>query len=233
MKYEMDDQYSPSLGLSLLHSVGSPGIADLTIEAGQNLFDIGADLLHNNILKGVPIVSNVVNGIEGIISIKDQLYVRKIMKFLFEACKITEKQKEKLEQKISLDPDEAKRAGEALLEILDSIAKSEKAVVLGKVFRAYVAEDMSTDDLVLLCEMVDRAYLQDLNGLENDKYYNSQGLVNSGIKNTINMRQIAEEVDKHMGYAISMGGMTTVGPNFDAGFSKAGGELRRILREYI
>ena len=104
--------------------------------------------------------------------------------------------------------------------------------MLAKVFRAYVAEDMKIDEFVRLCEMIDKSYLSDLLGLQNQERYDSQGLVNSGIKNALDMKNIYEQINRALGQSIAMGGMSSVAPSFDAGFTKDGANLRRILKTY-
>lgn len=226
------DHQPDSLPESLIQSVSSPGIEELSIEAGESLLDAGLDLANNDALKSVPIISHIVNGVKGVISIKDKLYVRKVLKFLFETAKITPKEREKFERKLADNPKERQRLGTTLIEILDSISTSEKAPMLAKVFRAYVAEDMKIDEFVRLCEMIDKSYLSDLLGLQNQERYDSQGLVNSGIKNALDMKNIYEQINRALGQSIAMGGMSSVAPSFDAGFTKDGANLRRILKTY-
>ncbi len=229
----MQQNHEPeSLPESLIQSVGSPGIEELSIEAGESLLDAGLDLANNEALKSVPIISYIVNGVKGVMSIKDKLYARKILKFLFETSKITTEQREKFEQKLAENPKERQRLGVTLIEILDSIATSEKAPMLAKVFRAYVAEDMKIDEFVRLCEMIDKTYLSDLIGLQNQDRYTSQGLVNSGIKKALDMQNIYEQINRALGQSVQMGHMSHVQPNFDAGFTDDGANLRRILKTY-
>lgn len=226
------DHQSDSLPESLIQSVSSPGIEDLSIEVGESLLDAGLDLANNEALKSVPIISYIVNGVKGAMSIRDKLYARKVLKFLFEAAKITSKEREKFERKIAENPKERQRLGATLIEILDSISTSEKAPMLAKVFRAYVMEDMKIDEFVRLCEMIDKAYLSDLLGLQNQERYTSQGLVNSGIKNALDMQNIYEQINRALGLSIRRGSMTHIHPNFDTGFTDDGANLRRILRVY-
>jgi hypothetical protein len=109
--------------------------------------------------------------------------------------------------------------------------------MIGKVFEAYMNEEIDVGEVIHLSEMVDKAYLVDLQNLEQSKDPNYYNLVNVGIMKAVP----AEEIMKRLNEAnnreleLTMKGMSAPAlPQLTqhAGFTNVGAQLVRILRTY-
>ena len=236
----MENDLEPdSLPFSLLQSVTQDGASEALIDLSElALDDISEDLLHNEALAKVPVVGIAVGLAKGALGVRDRLYVRKLLRFLSETSKATDQERQQYAQKIADNPKENKRASEAVLEILDRLTSAEKAKMVGKVFRAYMVEgDMPVSQLQLLCEMIDKAYLQDLLMLQTRQHPNYYNLVNVGIMNAVPAEQImkhVQEANDREFRMVSKGMSPPVLPSLtqNAGFTENGKRLTDTLRNY-
>lgn len=160
-------------------------------------------IINNNVTDNVPIIKTIVGLSKGVISIRDRNYLKKIFKFLFQTNKVSEETKTKFKDKLKSKPKEVNKAGEAVWEILDSISSSEKAPMIGKVFEAYMNDDITVDQLIYLSEMIDKAYLYDLMSIEQGKIQNRINLINVGVYEPVNYKQVIDD-----DYAITSKGLT-------------------------
>lgn len=236
----MEDELRPEgLPSSLLQSVTQDGASEALINLGElALDDISADLLHNEALSKVPVVGIAVGLAKGALGVRDRLYVRRLLSFLSETSKASDRERQQYAQKIADNPKENKRASEAVLEILDRLTSAEKAKMVGKVFRAYMVKgDMSVSQLQLLCEMIDKAYLQDLLMLQARQHPNYYNLVNVGIMNAVPAEQIMKHVQEANDREFSMVNRGMSPPSLpsltqNAGFTENGKRLADTLRNY-
>jgi hypothetical protein len=228
-----------SLTSSFLQSVTQDGASDVLVDLSElALDDISGELLKNDALTKIPVVGIIVGLLKGALGIRDKLYVRKLLGFFSETSKANDDERKKYAEKIAQNPKESKRASVAILEILDRITSAEKAKMVGKIYRAYMVEGtLTTNQLQYLAEMIDKAYLQDLLGLQHSEASNNYNLVNVGIMNSVPaeeiMRHVQEANDRD--FQLASKGMSRPSlPSLTkkAGFTNEGANLVRILRSY-
>jgi len=177
----------------LLKSVSSPALKNLA----EDYAEMGIDtFLDNPALKELPIVKSVIGSAKGIIAYRDRRYLKKVFNFLFQVDKSSEEDKTKFKQKMALDPEEVNKAGETVWEILDSISVNGKATMIGKIFQAYMAQKIDINQLTYLCEIIERAHIQDLISLERSEIQNDINLENIGIKKPLRTEDVNTLIEK-------------------------------------
>lgn len=227
-----------SLPDALLQSVVHSDAPGLLMDMGEEILDaVAKPIIKNEALLKIPVIGVAVGLAKGILDVRDRLYVRKLLSFLSETSAANDKEREKYAQKLASNPKESKRASVTILEILDRITSAEKAKLLAKVFRAYLAGDFvkSVEDLRHLGEMIDRTYLQDLIDLQNGTVANLSNLVNVGIRNSTEAEDIMKLMEQHTErntQLVSRGMTPSIVPAIDLGYTPAGLNLINILRHY-
>jgi hypothetical protein len=218
------------IGILLYRSVAEPTAIDVAANIGETILDNATD---NEALKIIPVFGALLKIGQGVIDFRNKMYIRKIAKFIFESTKLTEEDRSKYQEKLLNDEDECQKSGEAILEILDKITGIEKATLIGKLFRAYIREDLPVDKFILYAEMIERVHLYDLHVLltKSISSKNSQGLINSGIVELFDLDTIYRKINETMGYALSSGGLSS-SVSYHPSLTDAGSEIKRILNEY-
>ena len=177
---------------------------------------------------------------------RDRLYIRKLLRFLAETSNVSEQDKKRYRDKLDKDPKEAKRAGAVILDLIDKAVDAEKAAMIGKVVRAFMHEDdLNTGEMIALCEMIDKAYLDDLRALsrgddEPGKPWNDVNLEGIGVKKPIRAEDINKAITALNSRLLKQMPVVHEAPINDSenpeviesGFTDAGAKLRRILRDY-
>ncbi len=216
---------------SFIASIASDEVKSVALEYGELAIDglLSNMLLDNEAITKIPFIGTVVGAAKGALGVRDYFYVRKVAKFLFQISSIPEPKREKYKQKIAENPEEISRVGITILEIIDKLNSDKKAIMVGKLFQAYLDGSISTDQLVLLAEMVERAYLQDIESVVRSEVHNTENLIHVGIKNP---RDFLAILDRNSELANSGIGTGTSHMRDDTGFTDAGYELMRILRSY-
>lgn len=150
-----------NLNNALIESIKSPGIVDLTRYLGEIPLDACLD---DGLLKELPIVGTFVGLAKTVVSIRDQLFLRKICRFLFCLSDISIEDRKKFVQDLS---DERKeKVGESVIGALDRIENVEKSDIIGSLFKAYVNNVIDLDTLRRLISKVCACSLPDLQALK-------------------------------------------------------------------
>jgi hypothetical protein len=194
----------------------------------------------------LPIIGDIVAVGKGIVIVRDRLFVRKVLRFLDETSSVSEDDKRKFREKLDSDPEAAIKAGAAILDLIDKATDAEKAAMMGKVMRAFMHEDdLATSEMIGLCEMIDKAYLSDLQALARPDdslgpSWNDVNLEGVGIKKSMRSEDVNQAIQALTSRLTAQMPVIHEGPiNTEAepvvvesGFTDAGSNLRRILREY-
>lgn len=119
--------------------------------------------------------------------------------------------------------------------------------MIGKMIRAKIEEDFSYDQLIGLCEMINKAYLSDLKALakkegEPGPAWNDVNLEGVGIKKSTRTEEINEAIKTGMEMIERKIPVINSSPTRidlarkpivpESGLTEAGAMLRRILRDY-
>lgn len=130
--------------------------ADLPALAGEYL-EAGIDaLLSEGVLRDIPFIGTVVAVGKATVTIRDRLFVRKLLQFLGGLNSVPAEARREMIEKLRNDPDYARNLGEHLIELLDRLDGHRKPEMVAKVFEAYIAEEIDGRTLNRLLMAIER-----------------------------------------------------------------------------
>jgi len=147
------------LGISVLKSAVSSEAKDIAVEWSQ--FGI-EKLLAEGALKDAPMLGTVVKICTMTKTIRDHLFMRKVLDFLRACPQFNDLEKMGFAREHLSDPEKIKKLGDTMVLILDKLDDLEKAEILAKLFAALVRKHIDYSDFRRLAAGVDRAFIEDL-----------------------------------------------------------------------
>jgi hypothetical protein len=236
-----------NLPRALMASIDNEHVRDDMVALSDALLDdtLGA-ILKSDTLKKVPIVGIMVAIGNGALDIRDRLFVRKLLVLLAATGDASKADRERFRAKLDGDPKVAQKAGATILELIDKATGVEKAAMIGRVLKACMHEDdLTFDETIAICEMIERAYLDDLRALarpdgETGPPWNDVNLEGVGIKKSMRSEDVKRAIEAAIGRMTSQMPViherpikATGDPKvIESGLTDRGANLRRILREY-
>lgn len=158
----MNEKQRLELGNSLIKSAGSTELSDASVEA----LDIAVDaLMDDGILKDIPIFGWAVKAIKAGQNIRDAIFLRKIAMFLKGVSGVSADEKREFTEKIENDVNHRQKVGENLLLLIDRHERIEKSLLLGRLFAAYMKNELSNEGFMRLSAALDKAIIEDLEEL--------------------------------------------------------------------
>lgn len=168
---------SNTFGKALMATV-SADISSIT----KDLVEAGIDsITKDEFLKNIPVVNTVHSLIKIGTSIREQIFIRKIIKFIFQIREIPLEIRNEYINNLE-EKDKRQEVGEKILVIIEKIDDIDKAEILGKLFRAHILGKFGPATFLRLSYIISNSYLHDLvllkNGFDNEArvatYYFSQ-----------------------------------------------------------
>ena len=169
------------LQIDIFSSVTSKEIREITselIEAGLDQF------IDDGFLKDIPVIGSAFKMVNMTQKISDFFFTKKILKFLFEFKDISLEQRTKFIEKFE-NTVKTKKIGEKTLIILNKLDDADKATILGKLFKSAIEGEIEMSEFIRLSHIVDRAYLDDLNALKENDFFD-----NLSLETKLNLYQI-------------------------------------------
>lgn len=188
----------------------------------KNMLEIGLDsILDDGLFKDIPAVGTLISLTKIGANIKDRLFIKKLINFLYETQRIPKQYREKVIKEINESKKYQSNVGEKIIFILDKADSISKAKLVGKLF-SYVLEEKIGYEMYSRCvnalNMIydsDLTYFLKMQITDFSDSIEKDGLINSGILK-----------------AVSAEGATTMGDSvfeLKYGISKVG----ECLREYL
>ena len=132
--------------------------------------DIGLDeIAEMDALKIIPIVGRLLGMYRGVVSIRDRILLKKILRFLSELARIPKTEREKFREKLESDS-QRRKIGENLILLLDQLDAIDKSDLVGKIFAHYIAESIDYQQFQVLTTAVNRTSMPDLLALKDDHF---------------------------------------------------------------
>jgi hypothetical protein len=244
----MTQQPEPeNLPQSLMRSAATDQTASVLIEFSESVLDDATEAaLQSDVLTKIPVLGGIVALTKGVLGFRERRYISKLANFLAETGKASAADKAKYLAKLDANPKECKKAGGVILDLIDKITSTEKAAMIGKIFHAHMREDeITTAHVIMLSEMVEKAYLSDLLALARPdgapgERWNDANLESVGIKKPMRVEDVNKAVSAAMSRMLKQMPMVHEAPIDDSdelvvlesGFTDQGALLQRILREY-
>ena len=173
-----DDNLSKSLGKTLATS----DLTKVTAEVLESLIE--EEFINSDIIKSIPIV-NIIFGVgKTYNSVKDILFAQKLISFLSELSTIDFNRREEMIEKIDSDPNYNQKVGNKLLHIIDNSQDYLTSKYIGKIFAAFLREELSYPEFCkasLILNRIDYFDLQDFLKIP-DEAYGQRGTENLGLE---------------------------------------------------
>jgi hypothetical protein len=113
--------------------------SDEAVSIASDLAEVAIDAaLDDGVLKDIPIVGSLVSLTKIGFTVRDRLFVAKLLKFLSGLHELKPDERKSMVDKLESDADYGRRVGEHLIEIIERIDSHRKPYMTAKVFAAYV-----------------------------------------------------------------------------------------------
>ncbi|MTJ10619.1 hypothetical protein [Anabaena sp. UHCC 0204] len=156
----------------------------------KDFAEIGIDeLLDDGIIKDIPIISSVYSMIKLNSTVREITFLKKIISFYAEIGYVDHKFKDKFMLKYQSDPQYRKQVGEYIINALDRFDQINKAEAFGKIFAAYIRNEIKYNELTQYSYALDKIDFLNINILKDfylskmspDKTYFLQNFVFPGL----------------------------------------------------
>lgn len=153
-------------GRELLRSVWGSDAGAISSDGAEMLLDL---VLDEGLLRDIPVFGWIakIHGVTN--SVRDKIFLQKIFRFLVGTQETTVEEQQAFSERIQADPDHQRKVGEGVLLLIDRHEDAEKSEILGRVFAAFVRNDISYEEFQRYAFIIDKLYLQDLIDLH--QYY--------------------------------------------------------------
>lgn len=128
-----------STGRDLIRTVVGDNLGDVIFDVAEVILDQN---LADGVLKDIPIVGVLANFAKTRQSVSEELFVRKLVRFLNELNNIPIQERKKLLEKYPDSSDEQRVLGENLLLALERLDDIEKPAILARFFSAYIKSEI-------------------------------------------------------------------------------------------
>ncbi len=119
--------------------------------------EVGLDaVLSEGLLRDIPVVSTIVALGRVGVSINDQIFAKKLVRFLGSLVDLSSEERSSMVERLDKEEGFRHQVGDRLIEILDRVDSHAKPEMVAKVFRAYAVEQIDFDMLSRLNHAIDR-----------------------------------------------------------------------------
>jgi len=212
-------------------SLKSDSLETVTVELVESLSE---SMLNDGLLKDIPIIGTLVGLTKTGINIKDRLFVKKILTFLFNINNVSAEKRTEMIEKIDANSKYKIKVGEKLLYIIDKCEDHEKAKLIGILFSAFLNKFIDYSEFLKASKVIENSLLEDIewfvmHDFESLYIEEAADYVNCGLFEITPISLSIEEVraltfDKGAEYTIKGGKIETK-------ITSIGKLIRKILRE--
>jgi hypothetical protein len=143
-------------GTALVRTIISRELGDIIFDAAEVAFD---SILTNGVLKELPVVGIVVKLANVGQSITEELFLRKLLRFLSDLKSVSAEERAKLLSKFPDGTQEQHDLGENLLLALDRLDNVQKPALLARFFAAYIRDQIDYSTFSRLAQALERINL--------------------------------------------------------------------------
>lgn len=168
-------------------------------DISKNMLEVGLDsILDDGLFKDIPAVGTLISLTKIGVNIKDRLFIKKLIHFLYETQDVPKEEREIVIKKINESKKYQSSVGEKLVFILDKADDTLKASLAGKLFKNVLEKKLGYEMYIRCVNAINITFEPDLKYFLQKKVteFNSiekDGLINSGILKAIS----AEGVTQH------------------------------------
>ena len=170
------------IGPMLLRSTWKAGVSTVVADATELALD---SILDEGVLRDVPIIGWAAKGYGVVSTVRDRLFLKKVLHFLHGAGDVSDEDKADFGRRIGADPAVERRVGETLALILERHEHFDKSYMTGKVFAGYMDGKIDYPTFLKLSTAIDRAFIEDLRQLHH--YYNDLSSISDGTGQSLHL----------------------------------------------
>jgi len=160
---EETNKYSVSLTETLKES----DLKDVGLDIAETILD---STMNDGLLKDIPILGTIVGVGKTASKVRDMLFLKKVIYFINEVKDISPEEREKIISQIDNSEKYRLSIGEKLLYIIDKSDDHEKTMLVGKLFSAFLKQEINYDDFLRGSSIIDKAILEDLKYFINNNW---------------------------------------------------------------
>lgn len=163
---ENTERRSDSIEVSVFDSITKGELSNI----GVDFLEIALDeILDEGIARAVPFIGTAVGLYRAAMSIKDRFFVKKVLLFLAELHKTKQEDRERFSAQLANDAGSRRKAGEAVVLLLDRLDDLGKPEIIGRIYIARLQERISYEEMRRYCMIVERSFLPDLIALSGQR----------------------------------------------------------------
>ena len=166
-----------AIGESLVTTLAESNLASVLNDVGELTLD---SVLDEGVLKDLPVVATLTAIWKTGRNLRDLLFLQKLARFLNEMKEISSEDRTEMIRRLEEDECFTQRVGESVILLLERLDHLDKPTLVGRAFRAYCIESIDAEQLQRMNQIIDRAFMPNLQQLE---YHFRKG--GEGIPNTI------------------------------------------------
>ena len=160
---------------------------EFVMNNGSLEFEVFADILKT--AEDIPYIGSLFKLGKVALNYMDYCFVRKLHYFLAESDNIEPEKKEEFLN--GLDEKDYKRINAMMTQLLYTADEDGKATLMGKIYRSRLMEEIDNDMMLRLCSVVNKAFLTDLEHLEE---YVEENESNDYIRDNLNALGLLQDL---------------------------------------
>ena len=160
---------------------------EFVMKNGSLEFEVFADILKT--AEDIPYIGSLFKLGKVALNYMDYCFVRKLHYFLAESDNIEPEKKEEFLN--GLDEKDYKRINAMMTQLLYTADEDGKATLMGKIYRSRLMEEIDNDMMLRLCSVVNKAFLTDVEHLEE---YVEENESNDYIRDNLNALGLLQDL---------------------------------------
>jgi len=144
---------------SLEETLKDSDLQSVTVDLAETLTDA---LIHDGVLKDIPVFGTVLGLSKFAINLNDRLLVKKLIYFISELKEVDKEKRNRLISGIDNSEKEQIKVGEKLLYIIDKAEDHLIAKYVAVIFKAFLNEEISYSDFLRCSTIIQKLLTQDL-----------------------------------------------------------------------
>lgn len=160
-----------NISISLEQTLKNSDLEKVSISLSEVVLD---NIIEDGIIKDIPIISTIVGLGKSAVGIKETLFLKKIITFIYELKNISASKRREMIEKIDKSNNYKTKVGEKLLYIIDRCDDHEKSQITALFFRAFINEIINYQEFLKASHISNNLMIDDIrwfieNGWEKER----------------------------------------------------------------
>ena len=137
-------------------------LAPIAQEMGEIAID---SVIKEGVLRDIPIIGSLVSLWNAQASVKEHLYLKKLLAFLSQLSKSSMDERNVFVERTLKTDKRKQQFGEAILHLIEHANTSEKTDLYGRFFLAHIKGEYEYEEVMKICSLIDSSFLPELRKL--------------------------------------------------------------------